>query len=321
MRNIDTIWTITNGNRGNEVNCEGVCAHLNAKKIRPVTIDRNWFTNITAPHWPSVIAARFNKQLLPPWPDIVIASSRLAAPYARYIREASKGRTFVAYLQDPQCDPKHFDFVWAPEHDNISGPNVFKTLLSPHKITPQSLAESKEIWHGRFAQEKLKTLAVMIGGPNSAYQFSDEEVSFLTDQLIALSNTFYLIISMSRRTPESLLNKISRVITSEYGYIYCGEGDNPYPAVLTIADALLVTADSVNMTGEACAAGKPVYVFRLKAKKKTKFEQFHEAVEAKGLTRPFQGAIEDWANKPYDDTPEIAKALFDAFLAHKPVKG
>ncbi len=39
---------------------------------------------------------------------------------------------------------------------------------------------------------------------------------------------------------------------------------NPYPWILNAADAIIVTADSVNMTSEAACTRKPVYVAELK---------------------------------------------------------
>lgn len=321
MSKINQIWTITNGNRGNEVNCEGLCAYLDADNIRPITVARHWFNNITAPYWPSVMAAGLDHQISAPWPDMVIASSRIAAPYARYIKNASGGKTFTAYLQDPQCNPKHFDFIWAPEHDKLYGPNVFNTLLSPHKLTPRLLSEEGAKWVDRFSDQKRNILGVVIGGPNSAYQFAEDEVLRFTEQLIDLSKTFYLIISVSRRTPAELTKRVLNAINPENAYIYSGTGDNPYPALLNIADALLVTADSVNMTGEACASGKPVYVLRLSTKKRTKFELFQDNLEAQGLTKAFKGQIELWDNTARDDTPDIAKALLNAYSAHKAVNG
>jgi hypothetical protein len=42
-----------------------------------------------------------------------------------------------------------------------------------------------------------------------------------------------------------------------------GAADNPYFGYLALADAFIVTADSVSMLAEACATGKPLYLFDL----------------------------------------------------------
>ncbi len=61
--------------------------------------------------------------------------------------------------------------------------------------------------------------------------------------------------------------------------LWDGKGENPYATFLAHADALIVTADSVNMNGEAAATGKPVYVFEPSAGS-AKFRRFHRDFES-----------------------------------------
>ena len=63
----------------------------------------------------------------------------------------------------------------------------------------------------------------------------------------------------SRRTPAELAAAVRENIGD--GFFWDGAGDNPYPAMLALADAMLVTGDSANMVGEATATGAPVHVF------------------------------------------------------------
>src|SRR5262249_1170230 len=44
---------------------------------------------------------------------------------------------------------------------------------------------------------------------------------------------------------------------------WAARGDNPYLAFLGLADAIIVTGDSISMLAEACATGKPVHIFDL----------------------------------------------------------
>ena len=69
-----------------------------------------------------------------------------------------------------------------------------------------------------------------------------------------------------------------------------GEGENPYPQFLAQADAFVVPADSVNMTGEPCATGKPIYVFEPDGGS-AKFARFHDALRRHGATRPLPDAL------------------------------
>ena len=78
--------------------------------------------------------------------------------------------------------------------------------------------------------------------------------------------------------------------------------------MLGLADAIVVTGDSVNMVSEACATGKPVHVFQLDGKSR-KFARFHASLESKGFTRPFAGRIESWRYAPCDDMSRCVEAV------------
>ena len=71
-------------------------------------------------------------------------------------------------------------------------------------------------------------------------------------------------------------------------FIWDGSGDNPYFGMLGLADAIIVTADSVTMVSEAAATGKPVHVVALEGGS-AKFARFHRAMAEAGITRPFRG--------------------------------
>ncbi len=70
-----------------------------------------------------------------------------------------------------------------------------------------------------------------------------------------------------------------------------GTGDNPYFAFLALADAIVVTEDSVNMVTEAAGTGKPVYVQSLPGRS-TRLARFHRLMQERGATRPFEGRLE-----------------------------
>lgn len=59
--------------------------------------------------------------------------------------------------------------------------------------------------------------------------------------------------------------------------LWTGEGPNPYYAFLGLAEAILVTADSVNMVSEACGTGKPVHIIPLEGGSR-KFRRFSSSI-------------------------------------------
>ena len=83
-----------------------------------------------------------------------------------------------------------------------------------------------------------------------------------------------------------------------------------------ICTVMVVTADSVNMTGECCATGRPVYVFTPSGGK-AKFHRFHRQLEEWGATRPLPEIVErlsGWTYAPIDSTAVIAREIETRWL-------
>jgi mitochondrial fission protein ELM1 len=102
--------------------------------------------------------------------------------------------------------------------------------------------------------------------------------------------------------------------------IWDGSGENPYFAFLALADAFLVTADSVSMISEAAATGRPVHILELDGGN-AKFVRFHAAMQAAGITRPFAGHIEYWSYPVPDDTARAGAALRTLVLSRLGQRG
>jgi mitochondrial fission protein ELM1 len=135
--------------------------------------------------------------------------------------------------------------------------------------------------------------------------------------LAALSVSF--LITPSRRTPAPLLEAVTESTRLRPRIVWDGEGENPYPSFLAHADLLIVTADSVNMTGEACATGRPVYVFSPTGGS-SKFARFHDALTRYGATRALPDRVcrlTSWNYEPLNSACEIASAIEQRWLAQR----
>jgi mitochondrial fission protein ELM1 len=117
-----------------------------------------------------------------------------------------------------------------------------------------------------------------------------------------------LAVTPSRRTGADNVATIRAALAGASCEIWDETGDNPYLGYLALADAIVVTSDSVNMVSEACATGKPVHVFHLPGGSR-KFRRFHRAFEAAGLTRPFAGRLESWSYEPPRETERVAALI------------
>jgi mitochondrial fission protein ELM1 len=252
----------------------------------------------------------------PPWPDLAIGVTRQAIAYLRALRSASGGRTFTVFLQDPRAPLGWFDLVWAPLHDELRGANVIATATPPHRLTPERLAAAAAALEPGLRDLPRPRIAVLVGGPNKAFSFGAEQAQELTRRLDVLAPGGAFLITTSRRTPPDVAALVSFWARTRPGALWTGEGANPLMGFLGAADALVVTADSINMTSEAAATGKPVYVFDLPGDG-GKFAIFHKALRAAGATRPLDGAFTPWTYPPVDANPVIAAAVRDRLDARR----
>jgi len=312
-----TCWVLTDGKAGDLAQCLGIAERLGLAPEERVVRPRApwiWLMPLT---WrlpllaidPAETPNRPDSPLQPPWPDLVIASGRRAAPYLPAIKHASGGRTFTAFLKDPRTAPAIADFIWVPEHDRLRGDNVLTTLLSPHRITPKSLAALRAAPPAPIAALQKPRIAVLIGGNSKDFRFTDADIRRFWDALGALAESGAgIMATASRRTPPELAEAARTRIEAAGGWFWDGTGDNPYRAMLANADGLVVTAESVNMVGEALSTGKPVAVFRPSGGSR-KIDQFLRGLDDLGVIRPFSGALESDTYEPMDATPDIAIAL------------
>jgi uncharacterized protein len=314
QQNWATAWVLTNGMAGFETQVLGVAEAMGlAPEIKRVAPPVPW--RWAAPWGPAAQA----EEIAPPWPDLLIVSGRQSIPYARHIRARSGGKTFVAVLQDPRLSPTQFDFVWAPKHDRLAGPNVLSTLLSPHRLTSERLAaEAKKIMSA-IAHLPRPRIAVLLGGSNSVYRLDETAARHIGHLLARAADQSRggLMITPSRRTGPRALQIIRDCVRDKSHVIWDETGDNPYFGYLGSADAVIVTCDSVNMISEAAATGKPVHVIELKGGS-SRSRRFLEGVYAQGAARPFKGRLESWACSPLNATWEIADAIERAMRAWRP---
>jgi uncharacterized protein len=261
--------------------------------------------------WPAPLEAPGSKgaHLEPPWPDFVIACGRNAAMPALAIRRGSGGHTVTAQIQNPGVGRSEFDLLVVPEHDCLRGPRVVVTQGAVHRVTAVRLAAERCRLPGLAALPR-PILAVLIGGSNKAYRLTLRRVGEIAEAVAAVlrESGGSALVTPSRRTGATGLTLLQQRLTGLSAEIWDGAGENPYFAYLALADAFLVTADSVSMISEAAATGKPVHILDLDGGN-AKFARFHQIMQSAGITRPFAGKIESWDYPVPDDTERAGAAL------------
>ncbi len=308
-----TAWIISDGKAGHEVQCLGVADALGlAVEIKRVAPGRAF--QLASPWGPVNPRERFaatGSAFAPPFPAVAFAAGRLTIPYIRTLKRRAKFATFTVILLDPKTSASSADLIWVPQHDTRRGPNIVTTLTSPNSFSAARLAQLRASVPPEIAALPEPRIAVLLGGPNGEYTFAAADISRLTAALAKLSSAgASLMISPSRRTPQELLDAVDAATSNRPRLLWRGDGPNPYAAFIAHADAFIVTADSVNMAGEASSTGKPVYIFETSGGG-AKFQRYHQSLREHGATRPLpkDGTLASWTYPPLQSASVIAAEI------------
>jgi hypothetical protein len=310
-------WVLSNGRAGTENQCVGLAEAVGLPfvvkqvRVRPPwrwLPPRLWFRALRALDPDS-------DPLGPPWPDLVIACGRTTEAVALAIRKESASggkRAFVVYLQRPSNRASAFDLLAPPRHDRVRGDNVVETRGALHRVTPERLAEGTIAAAPLVQNLPRPLIAVLAGGTGNAYRMTEDAARTLGGQIRRLTEKgdVGLAVTVSRRTGAVNEQILRQELEGTPTFFWDGRGDNPYFGFLGLADAIVVTADSVSMVSEACSTGKPVYVAEIPGGS-AKFQRFHAGLRSDGATRPFAGTIENWSSVALDDTAHVAAVIRD----------
>lgn len=319
-------WLITDGKAGIDVQARGLAEALgldwDLRHVAPTGLQR-----LLSPYVPVARRERFGTEgarFAPPWPEVAIAASRLAIPYLRALKQRAGLATYAVVLQDPRIPVKCADLIWTPAHDRRRGPQVITTLTSPHPFSPDRLAALRASMPAAIAALPSPRVAVMLGGRNGVYTFDSASDARLAASLTSLATLGVgFMITRSRRTHDELLATVDAATRAAPRLLWTGGDGNPYPDFLAHADVLVVTADSVNMCGEAVATGKPVYVFT-PGGGSAKFQRFHKGLSDYGATRPLPehfDRLDTWSYAPLDATATLAAEIERRFLRRRSMVG
>jgi len=310
---VDAAWVLTDGKAGTRSGALGLAEAVGLPVIEKrihSALPWRWLPPYLWPKGVIGIGAG-GDPLAPPWPRLIISAGERSVGPALEIKRRAAGAALSVHIQHPRVDPARFDLVIVSAHDRLAGPNIRVTTGALHRVTRELLADAVARFGPRFAHLPRPLVAVLVGGANRVYRFDEKTATRLADDLarLARDSGCGLLVTTSRRTGaanETLLRDKLRDLPVSF---WDGNGENPYFAYLGLADALVVTGDSVNMVSEACYTGKPVLVFRLPGGEGSKFERFHEALVALGATRPFAGRLESWPCVPLDERTALAEEI------------
>ena len=271
------------------------------------------------------------------FPDLLVTCGRRMAGLSIAMRQRARiaGQPMkTIHIQDPRLDPACFDILLVPAHDPVRGDNVIVSTGSLNRLTPETIADAARTLAPKWKNAAFPRVVVMLGGDNRRYKISPAMASRMVARLDAFARQTKasLAIVPSRRTPPDLIRQLTETLalndTQARHRLDTPQDANPYPGILGIADAIIVTSDSVNMTSEAAITGTPVMVadwhsdiansdaptsVTTSSTQSTietgRLAAFHDAMMQGGHTVPLGNTIPDHDFIPLDDMPSICAQL------------
>ncbi len=301
-----TSWILSEGFAGLQAQALGLAEAAGLQPELRVLAPRAPWKWLAASLWPAPLAAVADA-VRAPLPGLVIGSGGVAAAVGAALR--GDGRS-VVQVQHPRMDPRRFDLIVVNRHDELTGPNVVVTRTALHRITPARLAGAAQRWAPHFENLKRPLVAVLVGGSNGRFRLDAAVGGKLAGQLATMMcrDGVGVAVTPSRRTAAAVTRVLTDALLPLGGYVWDGSGDNPYFGMLALADAIVVTMDSVSMVSEAVATEAPVMLAALPGRSRRN-RLFIDVLLAEGRVREFAGRYEAWPVSALDDTPAAAAEM------------
>ena len=241
-------------------------------------------------------------------PDLIISCGRKSVIPSILLKKKNK-EIFKIHIQDPKVNFKNFDVIIAPEHDNLTGVNVYSSKGAIHYITDAEINKAQNYLKDKVESQKIVSL--ILGGPNKYYNFNKEELIKIFDKIKSnfISRGYKVIVIPSMRTPKASIELAIREL-SACGYVVNSIDKQAYLSALALANNVVVTCDSTSMISEASTSGKPIYVAHMKAKRNDyRFKRFFKLFKEMGITRDLGEAIDSWTYNKINEAERIASKI------------
>ena len=242
--------------------------------------------------------------------NIVISCGRKSVVPSIYLKNKYKNKIMNIHIQDPKVSLNNFDYIVAPEHDDLHGKNVLTSKGAIHYLTNSELDENENYLKPRIDTQK-KIVTFIIGGPTKYYNYEDKVINeiFLKIKNNFLNNNYQVIIIPSMRTPKSIIKKAQDYFVQ--GQVVIDNVDKKaYLSALKLADHIVVTCDSTSMISEAAITGKPIYVAQMPASKKNeRFDNFFKLFESLKIIKNLDTVVDSWSYQKLDEANKISTYL------------
>ncbi|WP_439578441.1 mitochondrial fission ELM1 family protein [Elioraea sp.] len=301
----EPVWVLADPRPGTANQALGIAERLGAP-FRVVPLGWSALARVPWP-WPTLagLDAGARARIAPPWPKLVISAGRRSAPVALWL-----GRRGVrtVHAMRPGFGASRFDLLVVGGHDRPAPvSNVLEIVGACHRVSAAVLERARGEW-AELAALPAPRVAVLVGGPVRAEGLDRETASRLIPRVRRRFPEASLMVTTSRRTGTEATALIAAALADRPNHLFrWGDaGPNPYLGYLALADAIVVTGDSVSMLAEAAATAAPVFVA---TRERGRHERMIESLMTAGRVRPLRLAERPFAVTPLDEAARVAAAI------------
>ena len=242
--------------------------------------------------------------------DVIISCGRKSVIPSIYLKKNSSKKIINIHIQDPKVNLDNFSYVIAPEHDGLSGMNIFSTRGAIHYLSREEIENNSDYLKTRLDINK-EYFSLILGGPTKHYDYSDENILNILDifdNLISKNNLQGIVIP-SMRTPQNIIELCKNKLSTN-SLVIDNVDKKAYLSALSLAKYIAVTCDSTSMISEAALTGKPIYVADIPAKKNDRrIKKFKELFTKLNIIKKLDNKLETWHYETLDETNRIAKEI------------
>lgn len=299
------IWSVTDGSQGMISQVNGLSRHISSNIIE-IKTDVIFPWSKLQPGLLPTYNWIFKNNISNKQPDILISCGRKSVYFSLYCKKKFKNLINI-HIQNPKISSRSFNYVISPNHDNFYGNNVINTVGALHQFEKSNITR------------KPNLLTCIVGGNNQHYNFSSNEAEKLCKKLIEIKkfNTdIELNVITSRRTSDLLKKNLIKNL-SNIAKIWNGVGENPYKQAIQVSSFFIVTSDSTSMISEVAISGKPVYIYHLPFKRKSRrIINFQNEFSNLGISRNINNIqkLEKWTYKPLNESERIARIIKEKLM-------
>ena len=242
--------------------------------------------------------------------DVIISCGRKSVIPSIYLKKNSNKKIINIHIQDPKVNLSNFSYVIAPEHDELTGVNVFSTKGAIHYLTKKEINNYTNYLKDKLQSEKEYFLLIL-GGPTKHYEYSDENISNIFDLFndLVKKNNLQGIVVPSMRTPVNIID-LAKNKLGEKSLVIDTVDKKAYLSALSLAKYISVTCDSTSMISEAALTGKPIYIADIPTKKNDKrIKKFRKLFDQLNITKKLDNKLETWHYESLDETSRIANEI------------